>query len=144
MAGAGGRPSDYQVGFNKQAFKLCLLGATDKELADFFGVTEKTLNTWKEKHPRFLQSLKDGKENADANVSNRLYNRALGYSHPDVHITSYEGDVTLTPITKHYPPDPTSCIFWLKNRQRGKWRDRQEVEHSGTLSLEQLVTGPDA
>jgi DNA-binding XRE family transcriptional regulator len=31
--------------YDEQARKLCLLGATDAELADFFGVSEQTLNT---------------------------------------------------------------------------------------------------
>jgi hypothetical protein len=31
-----GRPTKYKEEYNEQAYKLCLLGATDKELADFF------------------------------------------------------------------------------------------------------------
>jgi hypothetical protein len=33
-------------------------------------------------------------------------------------------------VRKHYPPDVTACIFWLKNRQPEKWRDvhRHEVK----------------
>jgi hypothetical protein len=29
------------------------------------------------------------------------------------------------PYTEHYPPDTTAAIFWLKNRRRNEWRDRQ-------------------
>ena len=47
----------------------------------------------------------------------------------------------VVPYTEHYPPDTTACIFWLKNRQKAAWRDRQEVEHSGKVSLEELVSG---
>lgn len=54
--------------YKEQARKLCRLGATDVQLADFFGVTEKTLNNWKNKYPGFLQSLKEGKEIADASA----------------------------------------------------------------------------
>ena len=32
-------------------------------------------------------------------------------------------------IVEHYPPDTTACIFWLKNRQPGRWRDRVDVQH---------------
>jgi hypothetical protein len=32
-------------------------------------------------------------------------------------------------IVEHYPPDTTACIFWLKNRQPQRWRDRVEVQH---------------
>ena len=30
---------------------------------------------------------------------------------------------------KHYPPDVTACIFWLKNRCPDEWRDRHEQRH---------------
>ena len=35
-----GRPTDYDDAFPEQARKLCQLGATDMELADFFDVFE--------------------------------------------------------------------------------------------------------
>ena len=76
-----GRPSDYRDEFPELAYKLCLLGAIDRELADFFEVSEQTINAWKEAHPEFLESLKRGKRYADANVADRLYRRATGYSH---------------------------------------------------------------
>lgn len=128
---AKGRPTKFDPLKCEQARKLCLLGATDKELSDFFEVSEKTLNTWKAEHPDFLQSLKEGKEQADATVASKLYHRAIGYEHPDVHVSNYQGAITLTPLTKHYAPDPTSAIFWLKNRQRGKWRDKVDHEMTG-------------
>ena len=126
-----GRPTRYKAEYTEQVFKLCLLGATDADLADFFEVSEKTINTWKDAHPEFLQSLKAGKGEADANVGERLYQRAMGYEHPDTHISNYQGVITQTSITKHYPPDTTACIFWLKNRQRDRWRDKQDHEHTG-------------
>lgn len=46
--------------------KLCLLGATDKELGDFFNVTEQTINNWKKDFPSFFESIKRGKIDADA------------------------------------------------------------------------------
>lgn len=119
-----GRPSKYRDEFPEQARKLCLLGATDADMARFFEVSLATLNNWKHEHPAFLDALKAGKELADANVSESLYKRATGYSHPDVHISNYQGAITITPIVKHYPPDPTSMIFWLKNRRPDLWRDK--------------------
>ncbi len=119
-----GRPSKYRDEFPEQARKLCLLGATDADMARFFDVSVATLNNWKHEHPAFLDALKAGKELADANVSESLYRRATGYSHPDVHVSNFQGAITITPIVKHYPPDPTSMIFWLKNRRPDLWRDK--------------------
>jgi transposase-like protein len=127
-----GRPSKFKPEFCKQAVGLTKLGATDREVAEFFEVSEVTLNTWKHQHPEFLKSLKQGKESADNRVEQSLYRRALGYSHDEVHISNYMGEVTQTPIVKHYAPDTTACIFWLKNRKPAEWRDR--IEHSGDVT----------
>ena len=86
---------------------LSLLGFTDKQLAAFFEVAESTLNKWKLDFPAFSESLKKGKDVADAKVATSLYNRAIGW--------------------KNAPPDVTACIFWLKNRQKNNWRDKQEM-----------------
>lgn len=126
-----GRPSKYREEFAEQARKICLLGATDKDLARIFGVSESTLNEWKIAHPEFREALKGGKELADAVIADSLFHRAKGYSHPDVHVSNYQGSVTLTPIIKHYPPDPVSMIFWLKNRRPDLWRDKREGEGDG-------------
>lgn len=136
-----GRPTKYQEQYAEQALKLCRLGATDKELADFFGVEEQTINNWKNAHPEFLESLKEGKTLADAEVADKLFKRATGYEHKAVKITaSPDGREHLTEYVERYPPDTTAAIFWLKNRQRDKWRDKQDVEHSGSINwIEQLA-----
>jgi len=139
---AGGRPTAYKPEYAAQAEKLSLLGATDIQIADFFGVSERTLNTWKLKHPKFLQSLKSGKDEADVMVERSLYRRAIGFEYDAVKIfCSKEGLVTEVPFREVVPPDTTACIFWLKNRKRDDWRDKQEHEHTGKVTLESLVVG---
>lgn len=124
------RPSKYREEFAEQAQKLCLLGATDEALANFFGVSRATISTWKIEHPAFLDALKAGKELADATIAECLYHRAKGYSHPEDDIRTVTlpdgggSEIVITPTTKHYPPDPTSMIFWLKNRRPDLWRDK--------------------
>ena len=122
------RPSKYKAEYAQIAFGMTLIGATDKDLANAFEVDEKTINTWKSRYPKFLQSIKNGKEKADAQVGQRLFSRAMGYDAPDTHIAVYEGSVIKTPIIKHYPPDVTAQIFWLKNRRPKQFRDKPEVE----------------
>lgn len=117
-----GRPSKYKSDYDKQAAKLCKLGATDKDLAEFFEVSESTLNLWKINHESFSESLKLGKDSADNRVERSLYHRACGYSHPEDDIRVVSGEIVVTPTTKHYPPDTTACIFWLKNRKPDDWR----------------------
>ncbi|WP_274371794.1 helix-turn-helix domain-containing protein [Morganella morganii] len=128
--GNKGQSSTYRPEYAEQARKLCLLGATDKELADFFGVSEKTINNWKNEKIEFLQSIKKGKDLADADVAERLFNRACGYVAPDVDIKVIDSQIVKTDFLKHYPPDTAAAIFWLKNRQKNKWRDKQEIDLS--------------
>lgn len=132
----GGRPSRYKPDFAEQAAKLCKLGATDKDLSEFFGVTDRTINRWKEAHPEFCHALKLGKESADDLVQKSLYQRAIGYSHPETKVFNNQGEIVTHEVTKHYPPDTVSMIFWLKNRRPEMWRDKQEHEHTHTGRVE--------
>jgi hypothetical protein len=137
---AAGRPTKYDAKYDEQGYKLCLLGATDAEIADFFEVDEATINRWKLEHPKFCESLKKGKSAADATVAQKLYHRATGYEHDEIITASFQGMITDSKtVTKHYPPDTTAAIFWLKNRQKNKWRDQQDVEHSGKIDMPTII-----
>jgi hypothetical protein len=129
------RPSKYKPEHAEQAAKLCKLGATDAQLADFFEVSVSTINLWKIEHPEFSESVKVPKAEADACVEQSLYRRAMGYEHDETDIRVVGGEVVMTPIRKHYPPDSTAMIFWLKNRKPAEWRDKIEQEHSGTVQI---------
>jgi hypothetical protein len=134
------RPTAYKPEYAEQARKLCELGATDKDLAEFFKVKYRTIQNWKIDHEEFLHSLKLGKDIPDQNVERSLYQRATGYSHPDTDIKVVDGKIVRTEVTKHYPPDTTAMIFWLKNRKPKDWRDKQEVELQVNGSLADRFT----
>ncbi len=122
-----GRPTLYRDDHPERARKLALLGLTDAEIAEIFGVHEDTLNEWKNVHPEFSVSLNAGKVPADAEVAASMYHRACGYSHPDVHVALFEGKAVITPLTKYYPPDTGAAMSWLKNRQGKRWRDKVDT-----------------
>lgn len=126
-----GRPSAYKSAYAEMARKICLLGATDEKLGEILGVSKQTINTWKAAHPEFLDSITRGKEVADAEVAESLFHRAKGYKHPEVHVSNFQGAITLTPLIKHYPPDTPAASLWLRNRQPKLWRDKIEQEISG-------------
>lgn len=130
-----GRPSKYKPEYAKQAAKLCKLGATDAQLADFFQVSVSTVNLWKVEHKEFSESIRVPKAEADERVEQSLYRRAMGYEHDEVDIKVVAGAIVKTDIRKYYPPDSTAMIFWLKNRKPAEWREKQEIEHSGGVTV---------
>lgn len=113
------------------AYNYTLLGATDRQLAEFFGVAESTLNLWKLKHREFSESIKRGKNVADSLVAASLFKRATGFRVPEVKIFSHDGGSFEHEYEAYYPPETTAQIFWLKNRQPELWRDKQSLEHTG-------------
>ena len=123
-----GRPTDFKGEYLIQVKRLCLLGAKDKEIAEFFNIAERTLNNWKKDIPEFMQSIRDGKEEADANVTESLYKRALGYTVTETKQEDGTNGKKSTTATKHIPGDTSSAIFWLKNRQPERWRDKIHSE----------------
>jgi hypothetical protein len=145
----GGRPTKYRVKYCKQAKALARLGATEFELAQFFEISESTLRLWMLQHPKFSGAIKSARGPADRRIERSLYHRASGYSYEaeelfpydyiekrpgatpdDPMVTIHEKRVLRVPVIKHVPPDPTSIIFWLKNRRKDLWRDFKATEIS--------------
>lgn len=91
-----------------QPDKLILLegwardGLSIEQIAHNMGIDDATLYRWKNKSNDICEAIKKGKEVVDFEVENALYKNALN------------GNVT-------------AQIFWLKNRQKEKWREKQEV-----------------
>ena len=134
------RPTPYTTEIPRQAEKLIALGATDANLADFFEVTERTINNWKKKHPEFFQSIKEAKNTFDARVEDALAARAMGgYETTETRTTTYPDDKTIeVTVTKTLAPDTTAAIFWLKNRQPATWRDKPD-ENGGNEALAEAM-----
>jgi len=111
MAKPTGRPSKFNKDVQRQIELLARRGWTDAEMAELLGINEGTLNNWKNKHPAFFKTLKEAKEFSDLEVERSLYREAKA-------------------------GNTTAMIFWLKNRQPQRWRDKQEHEHSGNLNAQ--------
>jgi len=86
-------------------------GLTEAEIAIKLGIGHTAFNDWKSKIPEFAVALKTNKETADARVEKALYTKAI------------EGDTT-------------AQIFWLKNRQPAKWRDKRDIGIDGPIVIE--------
>lgn len=135
-----GRPQSYKPEFAELAYRMALLGLDDVEMAAFFGVAPSRIYEWDKLHPEFKESRARGKLPADGEVAAKLYHRARGYEHEDMHIAVSQGEVIKTPIVKHYPPDTQAATWWLKNRQPKRWKDKFDVETDiGPNALEAML-----
>lgn len=132
-----GRKSLYREGFADQTFKLCLLGATDPELANFFGVSDRTIANWKDEHPAFLQATIDGKEKADAEVAHSLYKTATGHQITAEKVVKVGDKFEAVRYKQFIPGDPNAAYRWLLNRRRGDWTDNKTVTVNSPSTAEE-------
>lgn len=130
-----GVKTKYNPAINKTVYKLALLGAKNTQIADSLSINIATLYDWLKLYKEFNEALKKGREDADAAVAESMFRNATGYSLNETDIRVVDGKIVTTTIRKNYPPNPTSGIFWLKNRQSDKWKDKQEVLNSGEIGV---------
>ena len=114
-------PRSYDPEVAYQARKLCQIGATDIEIADFFGVNADTIYRWKIEFSEFSEAIKLGKEPADDRVERSLYQRAVGYTFESVKIfmPAKANEPVYAPYREHVPPDTAAASLWLRNRRSG-------------------------
>jgi len=118
-----------------RAYRLALIGLTDRELAIAFDVNVTTIDKWKKECPEFRNALEKGKTEADAEVVQSLFKRATGFSYEEEQIVIDKKGQYKRITRKVVPPDTTACIFWLKNRQRDKWADVHKFESTGDITI---------
>ncbi|MEH0668241.1 hypothetical protein [Vibrio owensii] len=114
-----------------QAYKLCLMGARDQDLADFFEVHRDTIFHWASLYPEFAEARKKGKVQADAEVAYQLFKRATGTSVRKEKVLS---SGVVVAYQEELPPDVRAMEFWLKCRDRDNWNPKQQVAVSGNAN----------
>lgn len=122
----GGRPEKLTEEDLEKILRAARCGLDDKQIAMIWGITYQTFNNYKKRYPEFFDSLKQQKALSDVEVIDSLRQRAVGYTCKEEKQFVIKNRVVTHEAVKHYPPDPTSMIFWLKNRQPELFRDKQE------------------
>jgi hypothetical protein len=108
-------------------------GLTDEQIAENMQIGDRTFYEWKVRFPQIAQVLKESKDVADWQVENALHKAACGWEYDETtKEPGKDGKLVITKVVhKVVQPNPTAQIFWLKNRKRDKWRDKQETEITG-------------
>ena len=116
-------------------------GLTLDQIAHNLGISFNTLDKYRKEYPDAFEALKRSRDEADIEVENALYKRALGYRYDEITQEPFldprtgEENMKVTKrVTKEVQPDVTAQIFWLKNRKPAEWRDKQEIAHSGEVT----------
>lgn len=142
-----GAPTKYKEEYNEQVYKLCLLGAKDTEIADFFEVDVSTIGNWKVAHPKFLEAISEGKTKADIEVANSLYKttadrvviKQVPFKVKNVYWKDgkkiEEEKIEIVDVEETIPADFRSQSFWLRNRKSDAWREKSEVDSTINQSV---------
>jgi len=136
----GGRPTKFKPEFIEQVIHLCKLGATNVEIAEALNVSLATIKNWMKSDDEFLAAVKEGKHLADQRVAKALFSRAVGCHVPDSDIRVMDGEIVITPLKKHFPPDTTACMAWLHNRDRDNWKPRKAFDDSDSNAADDIVS----
>lgn len=126
-----GRNSLWRPEYIEEARKLRLLGCTEKEIAEQFDISQRTLANWKEKYSEFNEVIVNYKRIASSNVVNALYKRAIGYDYEEeqaikIKIDRDMEEVQIVKVKRHAPPDIMACMYYLNNRESAHWRRNPE------------------
>jgi hypothetical protein len=107
-----GRPTTYNPDYCEQVGKFLAEGYSLGAFAGSIGVARSTVYKWAEEHPEFSDAVKTGQAGSQFWWEKR--NREFA--------ATGEGNAT-------------AIIFGLKNRAADDWRDKQELEHTGQLTV---------
>jgi transposase-like protein len=131
----GGRPSLYDPEEHPKAVRLLMgNGKTLADVAEHFDVNRSTITEWIKNHAEFSAAIDLGREDATDRVERALFERATGYSWPSEKLMTVSdgggggSHVERHKITEHVPPDPAALKFFLSNRRRKEWAERQQIE----------------
>jgi hypothetical protein len=135
--------------------KICSLIREDSytiaEICSIVGINKDTFYKWKETKSDFSDSIKKAQNDFDemlvAEAKKSLVKMIKGYTEQEkktVTVDTGKRDDNNKPIIrvkehsvidKHYQPNPTLIIFTLTNRDSDNWKNKQDNNISGDVTL---------
>lgn len=128
-------------------------GLSEQQIAENLGFkNRKTLWEYKKQFPELAEVLKINKDEADKIVENAIYKSATGYKYIDKIVSTKKtiqydengkkikevSEPIVVEVEKHKPAELGASIFWLTNRNPGKWKNTQNIKHEGNIGAAHL------
>ena len=110
-----GRPTKYDPAFCERIIELAKEGASKAEMALDLDIAYSTFDVWQNDIPEFSDAVKRAERLAQGWWEKQGRKATFG---------AFDGF------------NATSFIFNMKNRFREDWREKQEIEHAGGVSVE--------
>lgn len=105
-----GRPTKYEERFAEECIAFMAQGYSLTAFAGSIGVARSTINEWMGAHPEFSEATRVGQAGRTMKLEQGLLAAESGAK-----------------VTGH--------MFALKNADPEGWRDRQEIDHSGSAAV---------
>ena len=106
-----GRPTGYDAELGEKLISLMSQGYSLTAAAALTGFHRQRAYEWEKKYPEFADAIRLAK---------------------GLRVAKLETDL----LAAKDGPNVTSRIFALKNADALEWRDKQELEHSGTMTVQ--------
>jgi hypothetical protein len=127
-----GRPTKYSDELTAKIVDLATKTENEEELAHLAGISPRTLYYWKTRHAAFLQMMLKARGTAVKLVEVSLFQRAIGYSHPETQAfcnVGTGGEIRTIEVERHYPPDTKAAVEFLARYGGKRWRKFKATEY---------------
>ena len=105
--------------------KLCMLGLTMEQLADYYEVHKDTIYEWQKVYPEFSDAIKSNTVLADVEVAKSTFKKATGFEYEEEESVIIKGVLKTIKVKKYAKPDTMAAMFWLQNRQPENWKNKK-------------------
>jgi hypothetical protein len=128
-----GMPSKFKQEYVYQVEQVCMAGFIAPQVADLFGVETGTIYNWRKVYPDFKEAMDAGRDVYNqATAETCLQKRLEGYFYNEttselVGLGAAAKMKVVKIVKKHVPADSQSLRFFLRNRDKERWPDNQEV-----------------
>lgn len=116
---------------------------TPKNIIELLGCSRPSYFRWLMRHPEFAAAVDYAQEICNDRAEAALFHRAVGGAKNKTTITKTTYDDTgsvksieeTVTVNAPAPPDTKALIFYLKNRQPGRWQDKIDAKTSGNITV---------